>query len=74
MRTRNITLAISNEAHHRARLWAAQHDVSLSKIVSALLEGLPANPYAARAARRVHQQASQSHSQPAQESAGETLI
>ena len=53
MRTRNVTLAISIEAHHRARLWAAQHDVSLSAVVSALLEHLPTNPNAARAAHSV---------------------
>lgn len=50
MRTRNITVAVSIEAHHKARLWAAEFDVSLSAILSALLEQLPTNPNAARIA------------------------
>jgi hypothetical protein len=52
MRKRNLTLAISPEAHLKARLWAARYDVSLSAIVSTLLEGLPDNPKAVRAAER----------------------
>ena len=56
MPTRNVTLAISLEAHLKARLWAAHYDVSLSAVVSALLEGMPGNPNAARAAERIHQQ------------------
>ena len=56
MPTRNLTLAISQEAHLKARLWAAHYDVSLSALVSTLLEGMPSNPNAARAAERIHQQ------------------
>ena len=33
--------AISPEAHLKARLWAAHHDVSLSAVISTLLEGCP---------------------------------
>ncbi|MGA9585746.1 MAG: hypothetical protein WBQ95_10490 [Terracidiphilus sp.] len=54
MPTRNVTLAISQQAHLKARLWAAHHDVSLSAVISALIEGLPSNPNAARAADRIH--------------------
>ncbi|MGA9586134.1 MAG: hypothetical protein WBQ95_12445 [Terracidiphilus sp.] len=64
MPTRNVTLAISQEAHLTARLWAARHDVSLSAIVSALLEGLPNNPNAVRVAERIHQQWADSHTPP----------
>jgi len=46
MPTRNVTLAISPEAHLKARLWAAHHDVSLSALISTLLEGLSSNPNA----------------------------
>jgi len=56
MPTRNVTLAISPEAHLKARLWAAHHDVSLSALISTLLEGLSSNPNAERAAARIHQQ------------------
>ncbi len=56
MPTRNVTLAISREAHLKARIWAAHYDVSLSAIIATLLEGLPGNPNAARAAERIHQQ------------------
>ena len=64
MRTRNVTLAISHEAHHKARIWAAQNDVSLSAVLSALLEGLPANPNAGRAAGQVHQQSASFRNHP----------
>jgi hypothetical protein len=56
MPTRNVTLAISREAHLKARIWAAHYDVSLSAIIATLLEGLPGNPNAARAAERIHEQ------------------
>ena len=56
MPTRNVTLAISREAHLKARIWAAHYDVSLSAIIATLLEGLPSNPNAARAAERIHHQ------------------
>jgi hypothetical protein len=54
-RTRNVTLAISDEAHHKARVWAAQHDVSLSAVLSELLENLPNSPNAEHAARRIRE-------------------
>jgi hypothetical protein len=38
---RNITLTVRDEAHRRARIWAANHDMSVSKAVSAILERLP---------------------------------
>jgi hypothetical protein len=38
---RNITITVSDEAHRRARLWAADHDMSVSKVVSTILEMLP---------------------------------
>ena len=53
--TRNVTLAISNEAHHKARVWAALNDVSLSAVLSAVLESLPSSPNAARCAQRIRQ-------------------
>ena len=58
MQTRNVTLAISPKAHHKARLWAAQYDVSLSAVISTLLEGLPDNPNGPAAVERIRQQAS----------------
>jgi hypothetical protein len=64
MPTRNVTLAISPQAHLKARLWAAQHDVSLSAVVSALLEGLPTDRNAPLAADRIHRQRSKSHTPP----------
>jgi hypothetical protein len=64
MRTRNVTLAISHEAHHKARLWAAQYDVSLSAVVSALLEGLPTNPNARRAANAISHKTAITDTQP----------
>ena len=38
---KNITVAISDRAHHDARDWAARRDTSLSKIVQDFLETLP---------------------------------
>ena len=74
MQTRNITLAVSTEAHHNARLWAAQHDVSLSAVVSALLHGLPTNPNAVLAARDLRRRRSQARSQsPSQPNPTATL-
>jgi hypothetical protein len=60
MQKRNFTLAISKEAHHKARLWAAQYDVSLSALVCAFFEGLNTNPDAHRAARSINQKADKS--------------
>ena len=38
---RNITVAIPDDVHLRARVWAAQRDTSLSAVVRYLLETLP---------------------------------
>jgi hypothetical protein len=38
---RNITLAVSEAAYRRARIWGAQRDLSISHIVSIFLEELP---------------------------------
>ncbi len=35
---RNVTVAIPDEAYRRARIWAAEHDTSLSAVVRYLLE------------------------------------
>jgi hypothetical protein len=65
VQTRNVTLAISAKAHHKARLWAAQYDVSLSAVISALLEGLPDNPNGPRAVEHIRQQNSNPKATPA---------
>ena len=41
---RNITLAVSEEAHRRVRIWVAQHDTSISAFMSYCLEHLPVLP------------------------------
>jgi len=46
---RNITVAISDDAYRRARVWAAQRDTSLSAVVKHLLETLPGNKRATSA-------------------------
>jgi len=38
---RNITVTIPDDAYLRARVWAAEHDTSLSAVVKYLLETLP---------------------------------
>lgn len=38
---KNITVAVSDRAHHDARVWAARRDTSLSKVVQDFLEALP---------------------------------
>jgi hypothetical protein len=38
---KNITVAISDIAHLKARVWAAEHGSSLSSVVAYLLETLP---------------------------------
>ena len=45
---KNITVAISDEAYRQARVWAAERDVSLSRIVAYLLETLPTHTRAER--------------------------
>lgn len=41
---KNITVAISDQAYHDARVWAARRDTSLSRIVQNFLEALPSLP------------------------------
>ena len=38
---RNITVSVTDQAHRRARVWAAEHDESLSRIAQHLIETLP---------------------------------
>ena len=38
---RNITVKVPDETYRRARIWAAQHDTSVSAVVNYLLETLP---------------------------------
>ena len=42
-RMKNVTVAISDIAHLKARVWAAEHETSLSAVVAYLLETLPKN-------------------------------
>jgi hypothetical protein len=39
-KTRNITVAVSNERYRKARKWAVEHDYSLSEAVAVLIENL----------------------------------
>jgi hypothetical protein len=63
---KNITVSISDEGYRQARIWAAERNVSLSRIVAYLLETLPDTP---RSARRFPRPATPSHSVPAANSA-----
>jgi hypothetical protein len=38
---KNITVCVSDKAYREARVWAAEHDSSLSRIVQYLIETLP---------------------------------
>jgi hypothetical protein len=38
---RNITVSVTDQAYRRARVWAAERDASLSRIVQYLIETLP---------------------------------
>ena len=38
---KNITVSISDTAYLKARVWAAEHETSLSAVVAYLLETLP---------------------------------
>jgi hypothetical protein len=38
---KNITIAVSDSAHHNARVWAARRDTSISKVVQNFLKALP---------------------------------
>jgi hypothetical protein len=49
MRDKNITVTVSTEAYRQARIWAAQHDTSISAVVEYLIQTLPGIPRAARA-------------------------
>ena len=41
---KNLTLSISDQSLHRARVWAARHQVSLSEVVRYFLDTLPECP------------------------------
>jgi hypothetical protein len=41
---RNITVTIPDDAYHRASIWAAERDTSVSAVVKYLLETLPTLP------------------------------
>jgi hypothetical protein len=45
---KNITVSVSDEGYRQARVWAAERNVSLSRIVAYLLETLPSQPRSAR--------------------------
>ena len=47
-KTRNLTLAVSEEIYYNARLFAAERGMSLSQAVGFLLENLPAVTRAVR--------------------------
>jgi hypothetical protein len=38
---KNITVSVSDKSYREARVWAAQHDSSLSRVVQYLIETLP---------------------------------
>ena len=38
---KSITVTVSDQAYRQARVWSAEHDSSLSRIVQYLLENLP---------------------------------
>ena len=40
---RNITLTVEDEAYTRARVWAAEHNTSVSAVVQYMLSTLPTN-------------------------------
>src|SRR5580698_4771126 len=63
---KNITVSISDEGYRQARIWAAERNVSLSRIVAYLLETLPDTP---RSARRFPRSERPSNSVPAANSA-----
>lgn len=43
---RNITVSVSDRVHYGIRVWAAQHNTSLSRVVEDFLECLPDLPTA----------------------------
>jgi hypothetical protein len=46
---RNITVTIPDDVYTRARVWAAQRDISVSAVVKYLLETLPGSQRAGKA-------------------------
>lgn len=46
---KNITVTVSDKAYREARVWAAQRDTSLSRVVQYLIATLPTTSRAARA-------------------------
>jgi hypothetical protein len=44
---RNITVAVPEVVYHKARVWAAEHDTSISAVVAFLIQQLPNRPIAA---------------------------
>ena len=46
---RNITVAVPDDVYTRARVWAAQRDISVSAVVKYLLDSLPGSQRAAKA-------------------------
>jgi hypothetical protein len=47
---RNITVTVSDDTYHDARIWAARRDTSVSAVVQYLLDTLPTSS-SSRAAR-----------------------
>ena len=45
---RNITVSVPDDAYRKARIWAAERDVSVSAIVAYLIQNLPDQKRAAR--------------------------
>ena len=45
---KNVTVAISDTAWHRGRVWAAERNTSLSAVVTYLLQYITSNPEAGR--------------------------
>jgi hypothetical protein len=43
---KNITVTVSDQSYRQARIWAAQHDTSLSAVVQYLIQTLPGMPRA----------------------------
>jgi hypothetical protein len=49
----NITVTVSEDVYRNARVWAAQHDTSISAIVQYCIERMPGLPIAQRAAAAI---------------------
>lgn len=50
---RNITVAVSDSTYRNARIWAANHDCSISSVVQYCIERLPTMPIAQKAAAAI---------------------